>query len=109
MQKTDEEDFQNFVLRPVLKKLNPLLLLWLTTRPGFTRRWHQGLPFDQKKIVICDVLDNPDTKHQLLGMVLGQMDSEQLKHYLLNERSLRQRIYLLLKKRFLDQTEQLTI
>lgn len=109
MQKTDEEDFQNGILRPVLKKLNPLLLNWLTTRTVFTRRWHQRLPTDQKKVVICDVLDNPDMKHQLLGMVLGQLDTEQLKYYLLHERSLRQRIYLLLKKRFLDQTEQITL
>jgi hypothetical protein len=109
MQITEEEDFQNIVLRPVLKTLNPLFIMWLSARPGFSRRWHQGLPPDQKKIVICDVLDNPDTKHQLLGMVLGHLDSEQMNFYLLKERNLRQRIYLLLKKRFLDQIEQITI
>lgn len=100
----DLEMFQNQVLRPILKfqsehccKLT--IAVCLNLAPDFI-----DLKSNKREQLVAKVLqgDQP-TRSQLIGMILGMMEVDQLEYFIENRKELTMRIHKMLAKRILDQ------
>jgi hypothetical protein len=103
-QLTEEEKFQNEVLRPILKfQHEAIITLILLSIQKFTKVDLTKIPPNElRKKVSTELSANQKTRNQLLGMILGLMSVPQLEIYYSKETELRKRIFSMLKERILD-------
>ncbi|MEM8526792.1 MAG: glyoxalase [Bacteroidota bacterium] len=104
---TPEEQFQNEILRPILKFQNDLLLQiykhYLEQRKG----QYYKLPNVKEKDAYIQHSIQKDGKLRelLVGMVIGHFTQEEYATFLANEKSIRRRILSLLVQRVQDGME----
>lgn len=97
------EEFQNEVLRPILKMQNELILalFWHTTRrknPQF-----DALTAPKKAAWVTQLLRKDlALRHQLIGLVLGMLEHEEWDTYAAHASELNKRILTMTQQRILD-------
>ena len=101
---TDEEQFQNGVLRPILKLQNELYLLLFS---DYALRQNKDFPFatvEQKRIFVTDSIQKDNVlKNTFIGITIGMFTAPELEVYLQNSRNYNRRITAMLTKRILSQ------
>ncbi|MEL6941570.1 MAG: glyoxalase [Bacteroidota bacterium] len=106
---TPEEQFQNSILRPILKFQNPLLLQiychYLEQRKGQFYK----LPNAKEKFAYIQHSIQKDSKLRelLMGVVIGHFTEEEYSSFLKREKAIRKRILNLMVQRIQDQMEDL--
>lgn len=100
---TDEETFQNEVLRPILKYQNEVLQQYflktaLISKPNFIQEEVK----DRRHFIEQKLSKDAIIRNTLIGMVSGLMTAEELGVYLENEREYKRRIISMLVDRLLS-------
>ncbi len=105
---TSEEQFQNGILRPILKLQHPLLVQ--VVRQHILKKkaafFESSITAQQQYIEQLFRTDNK-LKTLLKGIVLGQFTIEEYKKYCEQSSALNKRMMTMLKKRILDSVEEL--
>ena len=100
-----EEQFQNQVLRPILKFQNNLLLKiyqhYLEQRKG--QFYKLSNPKEKLTYIEHSIQKDSKLRELLLGIVLGHFTQEEYEAYLKTEKPIRKRIINLLVQRLQDQ------
>jgi hypothetical protein len=87
------EDFQNRVLRPVIKMQNDLLLAHLKAKlKAMKVEWGRLTPLQQRAILSGLFTKDQSFKHEIIGMVIGQFTISEYTAYLKNQKELNRRI-----------------
>ena len=101
---TPEEQFQNGVLRPMLKLQNEL---YLALFADYTLRHNKDFPSAtpaQKRNFVTDSLQKDAVlRNTFIGITIGMCTSEELEVYLQNSRNHNRRITVMLAERILSQ------
>lgn len=99
------EQFQNRVLRPILKLNNEVIVLYILHE---TRTFCKNLDelSKQEQLKMFDqTLATNWTKSALIGMIISWMDKDDLVFFFHHKSELKKRCYAMIKQRFLDQYE----
>lgn len=103
-----EENFQNVVLRPILKLQHEILLLVLA---NYLKKQKLDIhnTSNEKLANSIDgiVSKNNAFKNQLLGIVIGQFTSDEFKKYEIQSSEFNKRIFGMTKKRYTDSLEEI--
>ena len=100
------EQFQNTILRPILKFQNPLLLALM--RSYFTKRkntFYQLAANKRVDYIEQSIRKDLKFKHLLMGIVIGHFTLEEYERYVQDEKELSKRLTNLLVERFCRQVE----
>ncbi len=100
---TDEEKFQNTVLRPILKFQNDILQVYflnaaLANKPNFAKEE----PNDRRNFVVQKLSKDAIIRNTMLGMVVALMTSEEMLIYQNDESMYKRRIISMLVDRLLS-------
>lgn len=102
------EQFQNEVIRPILKFQNEVLLYSVKT---YTLKYQKNFPLlnqkEQHKLLKQVIQDNAVFKNILVTMVVALFTKNELEFYFEHKGELARRITQLIYKRITDQIEQL--
>lgn len=101
---TDEEVFQNEVLRPILKFQNEIILAIF--RDYIDRKkinLKQLTSFTRRELVQNCLSKDIAFKNSLKGCVIGFLTKEELGFYLNNQKNLNKRLISMLRERILSQ------
>jgi hypothetical protein len=99
-----DERFMHESLRPILKMLNKKLVLIALLSCVNTSAKFPEMELKLKQKFMQDQLEkNSSLRNQLLGMVIGQLNEEELSFYGKNTKQLNKRISQMLEVRILDQ------
>lgn len=99
-----DERFMHESLRPILKMLNKKLVLIALLSCVNTSAKFPEMELKLKQKFMQDQLEkNSSLRNQLLGMVIGQFNEEELSFYGKNTKQLNKRISQMLEVRVLDQ------
>lgn len=100
----EKENFQNEVLRPILKFQNEIILkLFLHSIQELGKiNLYKIDPVDLNKKITQELTNNQKIRNQFLGMILALMSTAQLEDYFKNEQEYRKRVFSMLKERILD-------
>lgn len=97
------EQFQNTVLRPILKMQHELLLAALDSHLDKKRISLHEMPVLKKEQTLRQILTSDNLlKNELRGMVLGQMELSEFEEYLLIQPEAKKRIATMLEERIVD-------
>jgi len=97
------EEFQNIVLRPILKMQNELFLAVVNSHLDKKRISLHGMPMLKKEQTLRKTLTSDNLlKNELRGMVIGQMELSEFKAYLLIQPEAKKRIATMLEERIVD-------
>ena len=101
---TPEEQFQNQILRPILKLQNEL---YLALFAAYALRQHQDFPKAtpaQKRNFVTDSLQKDSVlKNTFIGITIGMLTSQELEAYLQHSRNYNRRITTMIAERILSQ------
>jgi hypothetical protein len=100
---SDEESFQNEVIRPIVKMQHDLILSLIESYPHFinvlsTRENYQKL----RESLTAYINNNPSIKNQLIGLVIGMMSTSELSQYIYDTQAVNKRIINIIAKRIAD-------
>ena len=100
---TPAEDFQNKVLRPIIKMQSDLLLAHLTNKLQTSKIDLTKLSTDKKKATLTGVFTNDQAfKREIMGMVIGHFTLEEYKMYLEISKEINRRISQIVLNRSID-------
>jgi len=100
---TEAEDFQNKVLRPIIKMQSDLLILHLNTKLD-SLKVDLSLYNSEKQEEILSKLFHKDQafKRDVVGMVIGQFDTKEYESYVPINKEINRRIVQIVLNRCLD-------
>ncbi len=100
---TAEERFQNVTLRPILKMQHELVMAFAKSEIVTKKNKYHQIKKEEKEAYLSQLLFR-DTKnaHQLRGMVIGQMTTQEYQFYLQHEKPMNKRITSMLLKRIVS-------
>ena len=100
---TNEELFQNMVLRPIIKMQHDLLILRFKNYLQTKKIAIQNLEPSKKALYIKQAFQHDVAiKKEMLGMVIGHLTVEEFEQYLKNIQSYNKRINQMICNRMLD-------
>ena len=100
---TNEELFQNMVLRPIIKMQHDLLILRFKNYLQTKKIAIQNLEPSKKALYIKQAFQyDVAIKKEMLGMVIGHLTVEEFEQYLKNIQSYNKRINQMICNRMLD-------
>ncbi len=100
---TEEEHFQNEVLRPIIKMQSDLLLLHLNAKLKTLKVDLEQLSSERKEETIAALfLKDQSYKREVVGMVIGQLNTDEFKGYLPMQKEVNRRIFQIVQQRCLD-------
>lgn len=98
-----EEDFQNKVLRPIIKLQSDLLMAHLRAQIDLLKYDWDGFDKAKRKEVITALMANDQLfKREVIGMIIGQFEPEEHETYLGMRNELNRRITQIVLQRALD-------
>lgn len=98
-----EEDFQNKVLRPIIKLQSDLLMAHLRAQIDLLKYDWDGFDKAKRKEVITALMANDQLfKREVIGMIVGQFEPEEHETYLGMRNELNRRITQIVLQRALD-------
>jgi len=104
-----EELFQNMVLRPILKMQHEILILRVKEYFISKKIIFHSMDQLKKETYIRNAFQKDALfKKELLGFVLGQLDSKEFLEYLKNQKSFNKRIIQMVQQRMMDSIIQLS-
>ena len=107
---SQEERFQNTVLRSILKMQHELLLMLVMSHLQKKRIDIMDLPTVKKEQTLRNVLKSDMAlKNELRGMIIGKMEIEEFKEYLLLQVEMNKRITNMLTGRIINGIIELEI
>ena len=108
--KNDIEQFQNIVLRPILKFQNDLLLELFLFEFEKTKTKFDLINNEQKiKLIINNLKYNNKLKQILLGTIIGMFSNKNINFYKTNYSKINKRIFSMLNDRIIDQLIKLDV
>jgi len=106
--KSEIEDFQNGVMRPILKFQNELLVLFAKQYVNkYHKSFHALNQVNQESILIQASKQDPEFKSFLIWPVVGLMSSSELAFYSAHRSELNKRISTMASQRIASQLELL--
>jgi hypothetical protein len=97
------EEFQNLVLRPVIKMQSELLIAHLTAKLNeLMIVWPRLSPSEQREFLKALFSKNQVFKNEIVGMVIGQFSLEEYHLYTTMQRELARRITQIVLNRCID-------
>ena len=100
---TTEEDFQNKVLRPIIKMQSDLLIAHLHNQLKVSKIQLDQLPDLKKEAALIGLFTkNQSFKREVIGMVIGQFTMEEHEIYLGFTKEINRRISQIVLNRCLD-------
>ena len=99
---SENSQFQNDTLRPILKLQHNVLLDFLLGQPKIEIVLKQKEIRRILEIKLTEFINQPQIKGPLFGMVIGHFTREEMKFYNLNSKDLNKRIKQMLLQRFVD-------
>ena len=103
---TPEEQFQNQILRPILKLQNEL---YLALFAAYALRQHQDFPKAtpaQKRNFVTDSLQKDAAlKNTFIGITIGMLTPQELEVYLQHSRNYNRRITTMIAERIVSQLQ----
>lgn len=100
---SDEEEFQNRVIRPLIKMQSDLLLAHVKDKIRSTKTdWH-ALPPEQKSSFLAQLLTKDNAfKREIIGIIIGQFSLEEHRVYCTLHKELSRRITQIVLNRCAD-------
>jgi hypothetical protein len=100
---TTEEDFQNKVLRPIIKMQSDLLIAHLHNQLKASKIKLDQLPFLKKEAALTNLFSkNQAFKREIIGMVIGHLRLEEYAVYVGFNKEINRRISQIVLNRCLD-------
>jgi hypothetical protein len=100
---TEEELFQNMVLRPVIKMQHDLLIMRVKSHLNSKRVRFNVMDNKKRTEAIIQAFQNDhNLKKEIQGMIIGQLTILEFQQYLKIERSLNKRIVQMVRNRMID-------
>ena len=97
---SEDESFQNSILRPILKNQNGLLVAIFLNHLSKLKTNFEGLSETDRDLKIEKLITKDIAlKNLMLGMVVGQIEPSQFEAYLSKKEELNRRIMTMLVKR----------
>jgi len=106
-QSSEEERFQNLVIRPIVKMQHELLINLVQHFPHFNNVMKSRDNYQKFRENLTVYLNkNQSTKHQLIGTVIGMMTMSELTEYMYNTQVFNKRIVNIIAKRVADTLQE---
>lgn len=106
-QSSEEERFQNLVIRPIVKMQHELLINLVQHFPHFNNVMKSRDNYQKFRENLTVYLNkNQSTKHQLIGAVIGMMTMSELTEYMYNTQVFNKRIVNIIAKRVADTLQE---
>lgn len=100
---THEEEFQNRVLRPIIKMQSDVLMKHTLSRIEAQKNdWEKRNIEEKRKILIQLFSKNQSFKCECIGIVIGRFTIEEYEEYLLIQKETNRRITQIIHNRMLD-------
>ena len=100
---SENEKFQNTVLRPILKLQHELLCFIFLNSPFVLKQHFKNKHEDQKRAFIIECLkSNQKLKSQIVQSVISMMTIEELTHYYSHNSEYQKRIISMASQRLID-------
>jgi hypothetical protein len=97
------EQFQNYVLRPIIKFQHELIIALVRSNAQFLNLIaKKGTRLEYLEKIKIFIGKQPEIKYRLLGAVVGMMTGEELSYYLSNQTELNKRINQMICQRIAD-------
>mgnify|MGYP000066986035 CR=1 FL=1 len=101
---SDEEGFQNEVIRPIIKMISEELKVHVLHQFSATKVDFSNLDhLKRKKQLTALIQQNQQFKRELIGMVIGNFNTAELKTYYPMQKNLNKRISQIILNRMIDQ------
>ena len=103
---SDDERFQNLVLRPIIKFQNDLLIIVFKNYIKKHKNVYLELSLEKRQDYIENAIHkNMKFRNSIKGMIIGQFTSEEYFIYSENSSALNKRMMNIVKERFLSQMQ----
>lgn len=105
---SDNESFQNDVLRPILKFQNDIIILYFKHSIVESKIEFHTLKHSHKVTRVHDLFKtNIQFKQFYLGLIVGYFSVEEFNHYTTNKKEINKRIIAMLIERICSQLESI--
>lgn len=105
---SDNESFQNDVLRPILKFQNEIIILYFQHFILESKIEFNTLKHSHKVTRVHDLFKtNIQFKQFYLGLIVGYFSVEEFRHYSANKKEINKRIIAMLIERICSQLEEI--
>jgi nitric oxide reductase activation protein len=100
---TEAEDFQNKVLRPIIKMQSDLLILHLKTKLASLKIDLSEINSKKQKVVLTQLFQkNQSFKREIIGIIIGQFTLQEYETYININKEINRRINQIVLNRCLD-------
>ena len=100
----DIEDFQNKVLRPILKLQNELLKSYFKAYLEHRKiQWEEKIEEEQQRFIQKVLTKDSAFRNAMIHLIIGQMTPEEFHYYNQEQREFNKRIRNMLQERLIDQ------
>jgi hypothetical protein len=100
---TPEEEFQNKVLRPIIKMQSDLLMAHVSAQlKALKINWDQLTPLKKKDTLTALLTKDQLFKSEIVGMVIGQLEIAEYQTYRAHPKELNKRITQMVLNRAID-------
>lgn len=97
------EEFQNEVLRPILKYQHSLFELFISNSKEVSILLNTGLPLETRRAGLKQIISKqPHLKYLFIGQVCGLFTNSEYKYYLENKQDLDKRLIAMIIDRILS-------
>jgi hypothetical protein len=97
------EEFQNMVLRPIIKMQSDMLMAHISAKVKSLKiEWEGMKPIKKKEALTTLLTKDQAFKSEIIGMVIGQFDMEEYHKYLELQKELNRRITQIVLNRGID-------
>ena len=103
---SDDEKFQNGILRPIIKFQNPLIVAMFSNYIiKYKNAYHQLAKQKRYEYIENAVQKNMKFRNSLKGIIIGQFDMEEYNTYIKNSSALNKRMMNMVVERLKDQMQ----
>lgn len=100
---TESENFQNRVLRPIIKMKSELLMTHISAKLNVLKIDWEGLKSSEKKEILTALLSKDQAfKSEIVGMTIGNFDLDEFKKYHVIQKEVNRRITQIVLNRSID-------
>ena len=100
---TPEEEFQNKVLRPIIKMQSDLLMAHVSAQlKALKIDWDQLMPIKRKDTLTALLTKDQLFKSEIVGIVIGQLEVAEYQTYRAHHKELNKRITQMVLNRAMD-------
>jgi hypothetical protein len=100
---TDEEEFQNRVVRPIIKMQSDLILAHVKEKIRSTKTNWNDFPSERKSSFLTQLLTKDNAfKREIIGMIIGQFSLEEHRIYCTMQKEMSRRITQIVLNRSAD-------